>query len=238
MSERAPLTIPPKIAAIAPDGNLTPRQVRRLLIEMSLRKQKPGSGSAHEFLRKRTALNPWPDFREILKGIDWVIIGGVATRAYMPERMTKDMDILVSRSDGEEVIARLQQAGYTVLSRLAVPGYLMRSPEGREIDVLFGKQKWLREALVHPERDPAGYPVIGFSYLILLKITAARPQDWADVSRMTGLASEDQLNEARAVVARYSPEDSEDLEALILLGQRELETPPEPPPDDASSDDA
>ena len=40
-------------------------------------------------------MNSWPDLRKILKGILWVIIGGVATRAYMPERMTKDLDILV-----------------------------------------------------------------------------------------------------------------------------------------------
>ena len=225
MAERAPLTLPPKLAAIAPDGNLTPRQVRRFLIEMSLRKQKPGTGSAHEFLRRRTALNPWPDLREILKGMNWVIIGGVATRAYMAERVTKDMDVLVHHTDGEEVLERLRQAGYTVISHLAVPGYLLRSPDDREIDVLFGKQKWLKDALSHPERDPAGYPVLGFPYLMLMKVTAARPQDWADVSRMAGVASEEHLTEARAVVARYSPRDSDDLEALILLGKREMEMP-------------
>jgi hypothetical protein len=227
MTERAPLPIPPQIAAIAPDGNLTPRQVRRLLINMSLRKQKPGTGSSHEFLRRRTALNPWPDLREILKGIDWVIIGGVATRAYMVERMTKDMDVLVHHTDGEEVINRLRQAGFTVVSRLAVAGYLLRSPDGQEVDVLFGKQKWLIEVLSHPERDAAGYPAISFPYLVLLKVGAARPQDWADVSRMAGVASEEQLAEARKIVARYSPEDSEDLESLILLGKREMEMPPE-----------
>jgi hypothetical protein len=40
-------------------------------------------------------MNPWPDLRPFLRGIDWVLIGGVATRAYMPERATRDMDILV-----------------------------------------------------------------------------------------------------------------------------------------------
>lgn len=38
--------IPPLIAQIAPDGRLPPRQKRRLLMEMSLRKQKPGTGSS------------------------------------------------------------------------------------------------------------------------------------------------------------------------------------------------
>lgn len=231
MSENTPRPIPPAIAAIAPDGKLTPRQVRRLLIDMSLRKQKPGTGSAHEFLRRRTALNRWPDLRELLRGIDWLLIGGVATRAYMPERMTKDMDVLVHHADGEEVIARLQRAGFTIVSRLAIPGYLLLSPAGVEVDVLFGKQKWLRDALAHPETDPADYPVLGFAYLILMKVTAARPQDWADVSRMAGLATDEQLDAARAVVARYSSEDSADLEALIVLGKREMEIPPDTPDD-------
>ncbi len=107
--------IPPAIARIAPDGNLTPRQIRHLLIDMAKRNGKPGTGSSIEFMRRRTAINPWPDLRPILKGIAWAIVGGVATRAYMPERMTKDLDILVHQSDGEIVIKRLEQAGYRVV---------------------------------------------------------------------------------------------------------------------------
>ena len=49
------LPVPPAIAKIAPDGKLTPRQKRRFLIDMSLRKQKPGTGNSHEFMRRRTA---------------------------------------------------------------------------------------------------------------------------------------------------------------------------------------
>ena len=70
--------IPPAIAAIAPDGNLTPAQFRRVLIEMTRRRIRPGAGSATEFLRRRTALNEWPDLRQILKGLDWVVVGAVA----------------------------------------------------------------------------------------------------------------------------------------------------------------
>jgi hypothetical protein len=66
-------------------------------------------------------MNPWPDLRPILKGIEWAIIGGVATRAYMPERMTRDLDILVHQRDGESAIKRLEQADYKISSRLAVP---------------------------------------------------------------------------------------------------------------------
>lgn len=170
-------------------------------------------------------MNPWPDLRPILRGIDWVIIGGVATRAYMPERMTKDLDILIHKDDGKAVIARLEKAGYKTVSRLAVPGYLMLSPEDVEVDVIFGDHPWLKTALAHPVKDPAGYPVIGMPYLILLKMAAQRAQDWADASRIMGWASDADLDEVRAVVARYAPEDSEDLESLIFIGKKEQETP-------------
>jgi aminoglycoside-2''-adenylyltransferase len=213
--------IPPAIAKIAPDGNLTPRQKRRFMIDMVKRNGKPGTGSGHEFMRRRTAMNPWPDLRPILKGIEWAIVGGVATRAYMPERMTKDMDILVHQNDKDTVLARLQQAGYQMIEQLAIPGYSLRSPEGIEVDVLFSDDTWLQDALRQPVLDPAGYPVISLPYLILLKMGAQRTQDWADVSRMLGLATDTELDAVRAVVARYTPDDSEDLESLIFIGKQE-----------------
>jgi hypothetical protein len=61
--------IPPSIARIAPDGKLTPRQKRRLIIDMLRRRIRPGAGSSVEFLRRRTALNVWPNLRPILTGI-------------------------------------------------------------------------------------------------------------------------------------------------------------------------
>ena len=166
-------------------------------------------------------MNPWPDLRPILKGIDWVIVGGVATRAYMPERMTKDLDILVHQNDKDTVLARLKQAGYQIIESLTIPGYSLSSPEGAEVDVLFGDDTWLKDALQQPVLDPTGYPVIGLPYLILLKMGAQRTQDWADVSRMLGLASDSDLDEVRAVVVKYTPEDSEDLESLIFIGKQE-----------------
>jgi hypothetical protein len=220
--------IPPAIARIAPDGNLTPRQIRRLMIDMVKQKGKPGTGSSHEFMRRRTAMNPWPDLRPVLKGIAWAIVGGVATRAYMPERMTKDLDILVHQSDGEIVIKRLEQAGYRIVSRLAVPGYLLTSPDGIELDVLLGNYPWLKKALADLGQDPAGYPVIKLPYITLMKMAAQRAQDWADVSRMLGWASDADLDEVRAVVKKYAPEDLEDLESLIFIGKREQQSPPNP----------
>jgi hypothetical protein len=197
------------------------------MIDMLKRRVRPGTGSSHEFMRRRTAMNPWPDLRPILKGIDWAIVRGVATRAYMPERMTKDLDIIVHESDAETVIKRLEQAGYRIASQLAVPGYLMLSPDGIELDVLFGNYPWLKEALEQPGQDPAGYPVLKLPYITLMKMGAQRAQDWADVSRMLGWASDADLDEVRAVVKQYASEDLEDLESLIFIGKKEQEIPPD-----------
>ena len=214
--------IPPAVAAIAPDGQLTPAQRRRILIDISLRRIQPGTGSAPEFLRRRTAMNPWPDLRPVLNDTPWVVVGGVATRAYMPERLTKDLDILVRRDDGDEVWERLEAAGYHYVTPLAVSGFVVRSPEGAEIDVILGDYPWLDEALAHPRRDPAGLPVLDLPYLVIMKIEASRVQDTADLSRMLGLASDEELARVRAMVARYAPGDADDLESLIYLGRIEM----------------
>lgn len=167
-------------------------------------------------------MNAWPDLRAVLADVPWVIVGGVATRAYMAERMTQDLDILVRTEDGERAVTRMLDAGFEPIGNLSIPGRSMRSPEGTEVDVLFGDQPWLAEALSNPERDQADFPVIALPFLIVLKLQAARTQDWADVARMLGQADDDRLAAVRAVVRRWSPEDGEDLEALIYLGREEM----------------
>lgn len=221
------LPLPPSIARIAPDGRLSPRQIRRLMIEMVSRRVKPGTGSSLDLLSRRTAMISWPDLRPVLAGIAWALAGGVATRAYMAERATKDMDIIVHAQDGESAVERLEQAGYERISRLAIGGYAMRAPDGTEVDVLFGRQRWLRQALSAPRHDPAGYPVLPLGYLVLSKLESQRVQDWADIARMLGWASEAELDEVRQIVSKYAPDDAEDIEALIFIGKKERETPEE-----------
>jgi hypothetical protein len=197
------------------------------MIDMAMRKGKPGTGSSHEFMRRRTAMNPWPDLRPILRGIEWAIVGGVATRAYMPERMTKDLDIVVHQADSKAVIRRLEEAGYRIASRLAVPGYLLDSPDGIELDVLFGNYPWLKDALADPGKDAAGYPVIKLPYLVLMKMESQRVRDLGDLGTMLGWASDADLDKVREVIKRYAPEEADDLEALIFIGKKEQEFPPD-----------
>ena len=171
-------------------------------------------------------MNPWPDLRPILKGLPWAIVGAVATRAYMPERATKDLDILVSHQISEQVLERLQKGGYQFVSKLTiVPGFLLHSPGGVEVDVILGDYPWLDEALAHPWHDPAGYPVLDLPYLVLMKLESSRTQDLGDLSRMLGLASEPELERVRNVVNLYAPDVAEDVESLIYLGRLEMKPP-------------
>ena len=39
-------------------------------------------------------MQQFPDLREILRDIDWVAVGAVAARAYMPERTTQDLSLI------------------------------------------------------------------------------------------------------------------------------------------------
>ena len=168
-------------------------------------------------------MNPWPDLRPVLTGIPWAVVGGVATRAYMPERATKDLDILIRLQDEVEVQARLAAAGYKIVSRLAVPGFLVRAPDGAEIDVILGNYPWLSEALAQVRHDPAGYPVLDLPYLVIMKMMSSRGRDVGDVTTMLGLASDGELDRMRRVVARYAPDDLSDLESLIYLGRFEMQ---------------
>jgi len=200
---------------------------RRILIDIARRRIRPGTGSAPEFLRRRTAMNPWPDLRPILTGIPWAVVGAVATRAYMPERATKDLDILTRQQDEIEVQGRLVAAGFKVISRLGVPGFLVTAPDGTEVDVILGSYPWLTEALQHVQYDLTGYPVLDLPYLVIMKMLSSRGRDVGDVTTMLGLASDSELDRVRRVVARYAPDDLADLESLIYLGRVEMQGNPD-----------
>ncbi|MBN1873439.1 MAG: hypothetical protein JXA33_04350 [Anaerolineae bacterium] len=201
---------------------MTPVERRRVLIALCRRRIRAGTGSSRAFLMRRTAMHSWPDLRPVLKKIPWAIIGGVATRAYMPERVTHDLDILIHAQNAPTVRQRLETAEYTWVAALAIPGFTYRSSEGIEVDVVLSDAPWVTEALTHPQFDLAGYPILALPYLVLLKLASSRTQDIADLSRMLGLANENTLTQVRTVVACYAPGETEDVESLIYLGKLEI----------------
>jgi hypothetical protein len=143
----------------------------------------------------------------------------------MPERATRDLDVLVDVGDCAEAERRLARASWTRSGDLTIGGSSWASPDGAELDLVALDASWLRDALREAtgNRDSQGLPVLPLPYLVLLKLTSARMQDTADVARMLGLADEATLDRVREVVRQHAPEDAEDLEALIELGKLEAQ---------------
>ena len=204
--------------------------VRHALIEIALRRQRPGSGSSRQFLLERTAEMAWPDLSPVLGSIPWAVVGAVATRRYMPERMTRDLDVIVAVADGAAVRERLSVAGYYPLGTLSIGGNTWRAPSGVEVDVLECRAIWCIKALAEArvKRDDQGLPVLPLPDLVLLKMASGRAQDVADMARMVGQAEPAALDAVRAMVTTYAPTDLEDLESLVALGRMEMSADSEP----------
>lgn len=204
-------------------ANLSDPCVRRqVFLDIALRRARPGTGSALSLLREHVATRNWPDLTSILVGIRWAVVGGVATRTYMPERVTQDLDILIARSDAPKVHSRLQSGDLVYVQDLSIGGTVWRTPEGVLLYIIESSEPWVGEGLDQTRTDPQGLPVLSLPYLVLMKVMASRTQDLADASRMLGLASGIERQATREAFARWWPSALEDLESLIALG--ELET--------------
>jgi hypothetical protein len=99
-----------------------PEQRRKLYIEIALRRCRPGSGSSREFLKKRTWNHPVTNIKTIIQKTVFVVVGGVATRLYMPERMTDKLDILVLAEEDANLYRELEQAGSIRTGEISIGG--------------------------------------------------------------------------------------------------------------------
>ena len=148
---------------------------------------------------------------------------GVATRHYMPERATLDLDVLIAAKDGPAARQRLAQTQYQYQQELTVGGSAWRSPDGIDVDVLESNDSLVAQALVEAQQnlDVQGLPILPLPYFVLMKLESGRVQDVADLARMLGQAEEDRLHEVRRVVQAHKPDPAGDLESLIQLGRME-----------------
>ena len=196
-------------------------QKRKQFINLVIKYVKKGSGSSIEFLNKRTWTYPVANLNEIIKQTAFVVVGGVATRLYMPERMTLDLDILVRAEDAQLVYEDLKKAKGQRVGDLSIAGTQWRLDDGTSLDVLEFEGDWVTEAIGSPNYAPDGLPVIDLPYLVLMKLIAGRSQDIADISRMLGVAEDLQLQRVKKIINQYLPNAIEDLESLVVLGKLE-----------------
>lgn len=196
---------------------------RRRFIDMAKRLSKAGSGSSDRVLRERSMEYGMPDVGACLGSVPFVIVGGLATRLYMPERMTVDTDVLVMPESLVEAERALLQAGCKKTGQLTIGRSTWHMPEGRNLDLIALEGEWVEKAIADPVSGPHKLPYVDLPYLVLMKLFSGRVQDLADISRMLGGADETKRRATRQVVKQYRPADLEDLDSLITLGQRELE---------------
>jgi len=168
----------------------------------------------------------WPDLSSALGEVPWAVAGAVATRHYMPERMTGDLDALIAVSDGPTARDRLRAAGYVYLGELSIGGssWQTTGQAGTHVDVLECHAAWCREAIgdAAGNRDIQGLPILPLPYLVVMKLQASRVQDVGDLARMLGQATPETLQQVRDVVRQLAPADVDDLESLISLGRLEM----------------
>ena len=155
--------------------------------------------------------------------VPFVVVGGVATRLYAPERTTDDLDVLVRTDDAALLYQELTAAGGKRIGSLSVGGSEWRLPDGTTLDVLESDAPWAAEAVQSHVAGPDGLPVIALPFLTLMKMQASRGIDIGDLTRMLGGADEQALALVRRVVRRHMNDAAEDLESLIALGRLEYE---------------
>lgn len=194
---------------------------RKTYLSMAERRVQPGSGSAPFEVRERASAFVPPQVRRLLSDIPFAIVGGLATRRYMPERMTLDIDVLVCPADLPRAEQALRNAGCRKRGPLAIGGSTWVTPDGQELDLIALETRWTQEAVASAIPAPDGQSYIDLPYLVLMKLISSRVQDLGDISRMLGAADAPTLDRAREVVDRYRPYDREDLESMIRLGRLE-----------------
>ena len=196
-------------------------QKRKQFISLVMKYVKKGAGSSIEFLNSRSWTYAVTNLNDIIKQAAFVIVSGVATRLYMPERMTLDLDILVKAEDAQLIYEDLYRAKGQKIGVLSIAGTQWRLADGTSLDVLEFDGDWVTEAINSPNYAPDGLPVVDLPYLVLMKLIAGRSQDIADISRMLGVAEDWQLQRVNVVIGQYLPSAIDDLESLLVLGKLE-----------------
>jgi len=206
------------------------RAIRRTVIDMAVRRQRPGYGSSLSRLEQDVFVEAWwRTVESVLAGVPHAVIGGVAANTYMAPRFTRDLDIGVLPEQVGEAETALEAAGWrqTAPTQPTDPhlsGWTWVDPEGHELDLFVMRHPWAGDALrgTRADSDKGRLPTLPVAYLVLMKMAVSRTTDIADLARILGGRTEAELQEVRRAVRQFGgPDDADDLEQLIALGRLE-----------------
>ncbi|HEX3467601.1 MAG TPA: hypothetical protein VHT05_05930 [Candidatus Elarobacter sp.] len=206
---------------------------RRFYLERGLRRRSIGAGSNMEMLMQSPRAMLFVTMDELFGDVPAAIVGGVAARAYAPERVTHDLDVLVDHGRYAEAARALEQRGWQCLNELTFPNTMLGlygvawSKDERKLDLIASPQPWAAEALGVEAYDQTGARVVALPYLVLMKLDSARGIDQGDLSRMLGRASTSDVDQTVRVVERHSgdPHAAEDVRQYAELGALEYLRP-------------
>jgi hypothetical protein len=163
----------------------------------------------------------WPNLTSVLVPVLYAVVGGVATRLYMPERMTKDLDVVIALPDAE-LVRKKRASGFVFVSELnLIRGSTWRAPNGQDIDVIDGEDVWWHEVILSAQanRDAQGQPVLTLPLLVLMKYIAGQAQDLADIDRLIGQTDDGTVAAIRQFFDRFLPDEHDDLSSFIALAR-------------------
>jgi hypothetical protein len=206
---------------------------RRFYLDMGLRKRPMGSGSDMATLMQSQRETLSIVMESLFGDIPAAIGGGIATRAYAPERKTPNVDVLVAHSRHREAVDALARRGWQYARTLSFRNGLLGLygtawvKNGRQINVISTDQLWGDEALSEEAYDQTGLRILPLPYLVLMKIDSARGIDQGDLTRMLGLLDEPAVERVVDVVRRHygDPHGAEDVRQYAMLGKLEYWTP-------------
>jgi hypothetical protein len=156
-------------------------------------------------------------------GVAYAVVGGNAVASWVATvdegavRTTRDIDLLVRRSDLPAITAALEQAGFVRDELLDVVMFRdgPQSKPGEAIHLLFAGEKARPDhPLPAPEiqtvGDPANFRVIAFESLVLMTLLSNRRKDQVHLQDLIGVGLID-----RSWLAKLPPELAERLQQLL-----------------------
>ncbi len=154
-------------------------------------------GERKKFLSPEQLDQAVTDISELLSegGIQSAVAGGFAMQLYGSDRLTGDLDLIVSETP---------PSAPPPASPLTFGGIRTTAPNGVPVDLIDrndGYTELYEEALAAAVTHPSGYRVVGPEYLAAMKMVAGRPKDQGDLMILLVLPTFD-LVKARGIVNR------------------------------------
>lgn len=156
-------------------------------------------------------------------GVPYAVVGGNAVASWVATidegavRNTRDVDLLVRRSDLDAITAALEQAGF-VRDELLEVVMFRDGPEGKPseaVHLLFAGEKtrpdhMLAAPQIQTVDDPANFRIIILESLVLMKLMSNRRKDQVHIQDMIGVGLID-----AAWLTKLPPELAERLKQIL-----------------------